>query len=594
VRRRKIGLFLMVCLGVFASVGAVRAQSAGEVSITAFGGKADDLSDTTPAVAAALQACRKQGAKKLTFTPGRYDFYPALAGQRQLFVSNNDPGMRRIVFDLKGFKDLEIDGKGARFIFHDFLCPFVVENSGGITLDHFSVDFARTFHSEGKIVAVNAGGMELQFSPDFPYVIRDGKLVFINGSKDQNPQGTAGWEEVTYPYKSLLEFDPNKRETAFMANDISALGITAEQLPSGDVEIHPGIAGTPGNVMVFGAEHRDAPGFVISDSSDVSLLNIDLYHCGAMGVIAQRSRNITIQKMRVTPTPGSGRVLSVTADATHFDNCSGKIVLKDCLFECQKDDATNIHGTYVQVTRKLAPDTIEVKLMRPDQAGTHYIVPGMKLELVHGSSLETYGEATVQSVDILDDESSRVTLTAPFPSKLTQGDVVASLDEQPDVVISGCTIRGNRARGILLGSHGKILVEGNTFHTAGSAILLEGDGDFWFEQAGVRDLTIRGNTFDNCNYGVWGTGVISVGAGIAEKDRAHSRYNKNILIEKNIFRQFDSSPILHMYSVSGLTYRDNTQERTNAYPSRRGSGKRFDITDSDNVTIDSGDGEELR
>jgi hypothetical protein len=123
-------------------------------------------------------------------------------------------------------------------------------------------------------------------------------------------------------------------------------------------------------------------------------------------------------------------------------------------------------------------------------------------------------------------------------------------------------LRGNRARGILLGSRGPMVIEGNTFHIPGAAILFEGDSRFWFEQAGVRDVVIRGNTFDNCNYGVWGTGTIQVGSGIADEFKSVSRYNRNIRIENNLFRHFSNLPLLSIYSVDGLTFTGNRLERT--------------------------------
>ena len=119
-----------------------------------------------------------------------------------------------------------------------------------------------------------------------------------------------------------------------------------------------------------------------------------------------------------------------------------------------------------------------------------------------------------------------------------------------------------------------MVIEGNTFHIPGAAILFEGDSRFWFEQAGVRDVVIRGNTFDNCNYGVWGTGCIQVGSGIADEFKSTSRYNRNIRIENNLFRVFSPLPLLCVYSVDGLTFRDNRLERTQDYPAARPSRSR--------------------
>jgi hypothetical protein len=101
----------------------------------------------------------------------------------------------------------------------------------------------------------------------------------------------------------------------------------------------------------------------------------------------------------------------------------------------------------------------------------------------------------------------------------------------------------------------------------------------------VRDLVIRKNTFDNCNFGVWGKATIEVGAGIEKERRATSRYNRNIVIEDNVFRTFGSGPLVQMYSVDGLTIRGNRVESTEAYPVKLPGTKRFDVVESENVSV---------
>ena len=202
-----------------------------------------------------------------------------------------------------------------------------------------------------------------------------------------------------------------------------------------------------------------------------------------------------------------------------------------------------------------------------------------------GPSLVTYGESVVKAVERLNKEFTRVTLTQPLPAESVVGDVVASVFGYPETWIHHCVIRNNRARGILLGSRAKMVIEDNLFHTAGAAILLEGDGRYWYEQAGVRDLVIRRNTFDNCNFGVWGKATIEVGAGIEKTCRATSRYNRHVLIADNVFRTFGSGPLVQMFSVDGLTIRSNRVETTGAYPAKQPDAKLFDIVESDNVNV---------
>lgn len=529
--------------------------------------------DATPAVYEAIKHCKNSKAEKLIFPKGRYEFWPDYATEKFIFVSNNSEGLKRFAFDLSGLKDIEIDGQGSEFIFHGFICPFYLDGSSNIQLKNFSIDYSRTFHSEGKIEATYKDSIDISFSRAFPYRVNNYKLIFHD---DNN---------IEFPWANLLEYDTQKRETAFMADDFwCASNPVVKELSNGNIRLYlKGIKGTVGNTFVFGAGHRITSAFTIYKSSGIDISNVNIYHCGGMGVIAQLSRDITLDKVNVTPATDSGRVLSITADATHFVNCSGKITMINCLFENQNDDATNIHGMYAHIDKILSPSEVIVKFIY----GFDFLVSNMNVEFVDPSSYITYDENQVTSSERLNHQYSKITLSTALSEKAKVGDAIASIDEYPEVLIKNCKIGNNRARGILLGSRGKIVIENNVFHTPGTAILLEGDARTGAEQAGVRDLTIQNNIFDNCNYslGPWGTAAIQVRAGIAQNYREISRYNRNILIVNNLFRVF-TPRILNMYSVDGLIYKDNKVEKTNDYYLKDEIVEPFIISHSSNVKIE--------
>jgi hypothetical protein len=532
--------------------------------------------DATPMVREALAYCRKVKATKLIFPKGRYNFRRDYAVEKYVFMSNNDEGLKRFVFDLTGFKNFEIDGAGSEFVLNGFLSPFLISDAQNVCFRNFSIDYVRTFYSEGKILALTPEGMDIAFAKAFPYKIDHQTLLFTDT------------EGVIYPWSDLLEFDPVKRETAFMANDQwVGSNIPVKEIRPGIVRILSSeIKGTPGNVMVFTAGHRLISAFSITNSSSLSFHNINIYHCGGMGIVAQNSKDLVLDSVRVTPSPGSGRTISITADATHFINCSGKITIQNCLFENQTDDASNIHGIYSKVTRVISPYEIEVKLVHKQQFGFEYLKPHVTVEFADGPSIIIYAHNTVKSATILNKEYTRVVFRNPISSKTKRGDVIASTMGYPEVTIKNCVIRGNRARGLLLNSRGKTIVENNLFHVPGAAILFEGDASFWFEQSGVKNVLIRNNTFDNCNYGVWGTACIEVGTGIEKKMRSVSRYHQHIVIEHNTFKIFDPR-ILNAYCVDTLIFHDNHIERDNNYVTRFPDGRPFIIEHCSNVKIDN-------
>lgn len=562
------------------------------IPVSDFGAIPDDGEDDIRAIRRALDACRKHELSRLVFEPGQYDFHPLLAGERYLFVSNNDEGLKRIAFDLRGMNNLTVDGQGASLVFHGFINPFVVEESANIRLENFSIDFSRPFHSEAIILDVQEEYMDVEILEGFPFAVRRGLLYFTGFKNVGEVMNTVSKDEV-YETSHLLEYDTEKRETAFMARDYFFVreggGFSATHLEGRKVRINVSdLNGTVGNTIVFGPNHRDHPGFFITDSEEVAFQDVTIHHAGGMGILGQRSHNITVNNCRVTPS--EGRINSATADATHFVNCTGKIELTNNLFENQKDDATNIHGIYQRIIEETGENSAIVRLMHNQQMGFDYLKPGVEVEFVRGLSLRTYATRTVESVNWINKELSEITFSQPLPEDLQENDAIAEIRDYPHVIISNNIIRNNRARGMLLNCRGRTVVEDNYFHAPGAAILFEGDARYWFEQGGVDNCIIRNNVFDNCMFGVWGKAVIDVKAGISE-DRENSRYNKNIVIEGNTFRIFDDVTLLHAYCVDDLVWRNNTVERTDAYPDRGRNKERFFVEHSDNVYIDELDSE---
>ena len=544
--------------------------------------------DATPFVIQALKDCRATKATKLVFAKSTYNFEPNFASEKYVFVSNNDEGLKRFVFDLSGMTDLEIDGQGSKFIFNGFLCPFLLEDSKKIAIKNFSVDFKRTFHSEGIIVGAYKDSLDIAFSAAYPYSVNNNKLMFTGDQVIGKDNGGEP-KKVTFPFWHLLEFDAVKREPVQTAFDyLNVQNMVVKGLKPGVVRIFfPRLKGTVGNTLIFNATDRLVPAFTISDTENVNFSNVTIFHAGGVGIIAQRSTNLFLDSIKVISAPG--RMVSTAADATHFVNCAGKITLQNSTFESMMDDATNIHGIYVKIIKIISPKEVVVKLIHYQQFGFDFLAPNTKIEITEAESLIAYGENTVLKSERLNKEFTKITLSTQLSEKVKVGDVIAASGKYPEVLMKNCTVQKNRARGILLGSRGKIVIENNYFHTQCAAINLEGDGRFWFEQSGVRNLTINNNTFDNCNYGfMLGLGVIMVSSGIEENKKEDSRYNRNIMIENNTFKIFNPC-ILKMYSVDNLTFRNNKIVKTTDYEFlewfRNMNLQNFMITNSSNVNI---------
>jgi hypothetical protein len=510
--------------------------------------------DATPLVIKAIKDCKDQKANKIVFPKGKYEFWPDHATEKYAFISNNDHGLKNVLFDLSNMSNIDIDGQGSEFLFHGYVCPFILENSKNIKIRNLAIDYARTFHSEGIITGAYTDSLDIAFSGSYPYKVQNERLMFYDE------------KDIQYPFYHLLEFSTTKRELAYMALDYitGVETMRVKDLGAGVVRIYlPGIKGNLGNTLVFNAKNRSVPAISILKSQDISINNVTIFHSGGMGVIGQLSKNIMLDGLKATPSPG--RMISLTADPTHFVNCSGNITIQNCLMENQMDDAGNIHNIYARVDKINSPNEVVVKLVHYQQVGIDIFSPGAKIEFATGADLTTYHENIITKVERLNKDYTKLTFQKPIDKSVQTGHLVGSLDHAPNLLIKNCIVRNNRARGFLLGTRGKVVVENNYFHTWWGALDLYANGNDWYEQGGVRDVTIRNNTFDNCNYGLnVGMGVIIDLIQIAKEPPAGKYYHKNVLIENNKFRIFNPN-ILTLVSIDGLSFRNNKIEHNTEY-----------------------------
>lgn len=117
--------------------------------------------------------------------------------------------------------------------------------------------------------------------------------------------------------------------------------------------------------------NRYCPAVHLTDSKDILLKGVTIHHAGGMGVIGEKTENIHIDGLQVVLRKGTERILTTTADATHFCNCKGQLLIENCVFENMLDDASNIHGSYVKVCDRLDSHTLLAKIGHFQQFDYH-------------------------------------------------------------------------------------------------------------------------------------------------------------------------------------------------------------------------------
>jgi len=395
-----------------------------------------------------------------------------------------------------------------------------------------------------------------------PFVIEDGKIQFVG----------EGWKSSL---NGVMEIERESRLIAPQTGDQGCCGrawdwARWEEESPGLVRIYkPFGEQRPevGNILILRHSQRDHAGIFLFHSKDILVKNVEVYHTAGLGILSQYSENITMSHVKMIPNPNKNRYLSGHDDGFHFSNCRGKIIVRDCEFAALMDDPVNIHGTSVRIEERIAADRLRCKFMHHQSVGLRWARQGEQIGFLESSSMATMDFGLVKEFKVLSPEEFEITFTEPVPGGLVVGDALENLSWTPDAYIHNNRFMSCRARGILVSTPGKVLIEGNHFESSGAAILIAGDANNWYETGAVKDVTIKNNVFaDLCLTSLYqfSEGVISIYPEIPELEASEEKYHRNIRILDNEFHLYDY-PVLYAKSVDGLEFKGNRLIRSHRF-----------------------------
>ncbi len=538
----------------------------------------ENVKDVTPIVVKALEQCKNEGISKLIFPKGTYHFYPTFAPEMFCEIVNNDNGWKRTSFPIVGLNDFIIDGNGSEFIYHGKMIPFIIEESTNVQITNVNIDWEVPFTLEGLVVANDAENQTFDIEVKTPYVVEYGRLYLSLEREDSPYERTFGkkfamWEHDNLEIAENIFWDPKTMAPLYNTNQyhMPERGVKAEELKKGLIRLSTKIKKLPpiGSVFVSKGDYlknRTSPAFRVFKSKNIEFKDVNVYHAGAMGLIAERSEDITLDGFNVVLREGSGRMITATADATHFCNVKGTIIIKNCTFENMLDDATNIHGTYVRVNKIIDDYTLAVETYHPHQNGFLFGEAGDMVQIIEHKNLQPTTEPMVlKKVKRINEKISYVTFDKPITGKVAIYDGVENISWHASAIIENNIVRNNRARSFIIKTPRKVVVRNNHLSSQMASFRLTGDLGLWNESGPNDDLLIENNLIENSVYGGNGVqAVILIDPQYVDKKNIEGKYSRNITIRNNTIKTFDSAIMLAM-SVDGLVFENNQIIQTNAY-----------------------------
>lgn len=519
--------------------------------------------DAAPALRRLLSKARSLAAEQgcavtIELEEGDYHLRATGALPMSLYISNHDQQeLHRVGLPLIDLHDITLVGHETRFISHGMMLPALVMDSSRVTLKGIRFDQATPFYSEGRIVAADENGTTLAMTPASSWSLtKDGR--FVNTGTTDTADGPQRWFAGI---NHAIAFHPDGRMVPTGASGDIAWSPRAEAVGDGQLRFPVNAAEkglSVGDILTLRGYWRPHPCMVVYRCKGLTLDDVVFHDSMGMALIAQRSADICIRGGGCIRKPGFMHTAS--ADATHFSNCRGHIDVSGALYEGMMDDAINVHSTSLEIEQVRSPREIVCRYRHPQAIGFEVVLPGEALQFIHGQTLQNTKETgRAQAVTKLDEEHLLIRLEAPLPEGIEAGDALENADWYPSVSFCGNTIRHNRARGSLFTTPRPILVEGNRFiWSSGSAILLAGDAQGWYESGRCLDLTIRGNLFEHNLTNIFGytEGIISIYPEVRKPEEQTERYHGNILIEGNTFLTH-RVPLLFAISARGIRFRNN-------------------------------------
>ena len=509
------------------------------ISLTAFSGEND-----TAVFASAMEYLRDHPGTELIVPPKTYVITSELAVSSMEHVMRGDWGQnpQRVMFNPKYqyTRGVSLDGQvgsvisayGAVMMVEGFMEPLSIINCRdievrGLTIDHVRKPFSRGTVSE--LSDVDAEGM------------RDALITFDADC----PIG----EHTPIRLRALF-YDAVRR------CDIDASMVSYTYLDSRHIAVRLKDADDMEDGTLYYTIHtyHSRPAILIENAENIRLTDVTIHSQPGMGIVGNRSENITLTRLSIVPAEGYH--WSTNTDATHFTSIKGLLRFEDCTFEGQGDDATNIHAYYQTVIGREDACTVLIQEKTPD--GTHaqsldYPDVGDTMELTRKSTLECLDSYTVTACEPMPEKwMCRVTFDHPLPDD-TEGLLLADVTRLPRVEFIGCRATHHFARGVLIKSRGA-LIEGCTFTgTQGSAIAASAEA-WWSEGVSPADIVIRGNTIIDCGRMSAESSSIMVATAC---DRPETRNIRGVVIENNIIHAEKCDHGMYLRGIENLTLHGN-------------------------------------
>jgi len=465
----------------------------------------------------------------------------------------------------KNMNSCVLEGNGARFWFEGHMQPLTLDNCENISVKDITINWKKPLVAEGTVLASTDTYADVYISPEnFPHRLNNEWLEFDVGGGE--------WYELCN--RSQIIFEPHFRTVRRKTGDSFWIkNITAcEERNVYRFWLHGFSGAEVGDILVLRHNERYHAGIFTERCKNISFENIIVHSCGGLGCLSQFCEDITYKQMHFIPDRSSGRVITNGRDDGMNITCNkGKITITECTFIGLMDDPINVHGCSVTAEEVVDAKTLKCHYKHEQAKGfLYWATAGDEIAFIDRDNMSRLASFKVNSYNLENRDTFTLEFEKELPEsilKLVEDGKIAleNLTNTAEVVCTKNRFGSCRARGILISTPKPVLIENNYFESSGSAILVAGDANNWFESGECNDVMIRNNTFTNAcltsDY-EFCQGIISICPTIPNPE-IDKPFHKNITIENNVFDTSDTQ-VLYAFSCENLQFSNNVIFKSNA------------------------------
>jgi len=447
------------------------------IDVSIYGAKGDGKNDDTASIQKAVFALHKSGeGSTLLFPKGRY------------IVRNDDS---EIIVKIDDIDKVTIDGQGSEIISTSRkVIPISVKNSKGVTLKNMIIYWEKPYFSQGKVISSTESTIDVKFDDEYP----------VNGTEEI--EALMDYDPVSkIPIGNLDVFGSAIRKKELTAPQMLKLTFKTEW---GDPEKRKYVSRTlstipAGTIILLRHAIYGQYGIDINICENVNIENVRIWGVPGMAVHMSQCKDVHVKKLIIEPKPGTGRIMSCTADAFFFIYPMGELAIEDSRIEAAGDDCLPLYGKFLKLTEIVDRKTMKLKVEIGWQGPTAR--PGDRIDIYGGNDLALKATLSVESSKFDQNEKLHVIkFNEEIPSGVKTGDVGYNTAFMCSKVSVKNTILGsNRGRAVFLSARNVEFENVKIYGTSLAGAIIFADKDRSSRPGpSVENFTFKNCTFDSC------------------------------------------------------------------------------------------------